>query len=192
MLPAPFRPGRARSRSRRPTRPQLIVGAYILKLRRRRYEVPFSRLWQRVLGEKDSTSLWRRLKRLLSLAVQLAFVALLVGSALDPRLGEAAAATGRSVVVIVDASASMQARDEGPDAPSRLDRAREEASRLLRSLGAGDAALVLRMDAQATALSRFESDPARLAQVVGTIQPSDSAADLPAHLCRFAVRSILD
>ena len=39
--------------------------AYILKMRRRRFEVPFSTLWQRVLREKEATSLWRRLKRLL-------------------------------------------------------------------------------------------------------------------------------
>ena len=65
----------------------LTVIAYILKLRRRRHEVPFTKLWQRVLREKDATSLWRKLKRLLSLLVQLVFLALLLGAALDPRIG---------------------------------------------------------------------------------------------------------
>ncbi len=41
---------------------------YILKLRRRRVHVPFAKLWMRVLQEQESTSLFRRLKRLLSLA----------------------------------------------------------------------------------------------------------------------------
>ena len=63
----------------------LVVVAYILKLRRRRFEVPFSKLWQRVLREKETTSLWRRLKRLLSLLVQLVFVGLLLFAAMDPR-----------------------------------------------------------------------------------------------------------
>ena len=45
----------------------LAVLAYVLKMRRRRFEVPFSTLWQRVLREKEATSLWKRLRRFLSL-----------------------------------------------------------------------------------------------------------------------------
>lgn len=155
----------------------LVIAAYILKLRRRRFEVPFSKLWQRVLREKEATSLFRKLRRLLSLAIQLTVLALLFGAALDPRVGEARA-TGRHVVVIVDASASMKARDDGPTAPSRIDRAREEARRWLRSLGGGDAVLLLQMDGQATALSRFETDRAALLARLDTIQASDTPADL--------------
>ena len=32
----------------------LAVGAYIIKMRRRRFEVPFSELWKRVLEQKLS------------------------------------------------------------------------------------------------------------------------------------------
>src|SRR5262249_45780740 len=101
----------------------LVVVAYILKLRRRRHEVPFSKLWQRVLKEKESSSLFRRLRRLISLAVQLAFLALLLLAAVDPKIGNAET-SGRNVVVIVDASASMKAQDEGPRAPPRIVRAK--------------------------------------------------------------------
>jgi Ca-activated chloride channel homolog len=154
----------------------LLVVAYILKMRRRRYEVPFSKLWQRVLKDKDATSLWRRLKRLLSLMVQLAFAGLLLGAALDPRLGQAAA-TGRNVVVILDSSASMKAVDEGTNV-TRMDRAREAAVGLLRSLGGADVAMVVRMDGQTTALSRFESDIPHLVKTVEQVVPSDTPADL--------------
>jgi hypothetical protein len=160
----------------------LIIAAYVLKLRRRRQEVPFSKLWQRVLRERDSSTLWRRLKRLVSLALQLAFVALLLGAALDPQIGEART-TGRNVVVILDASASMKAR-EG-DA-TRLDLAKTEAKRLLGGLGGGDAALVIKMDAQATALTRFEADAARLLQTVDRVTATDTAADLPRALAAAA------
>ena len=44
-----------------------LIVLYILKLRRRRVEVPFSQLWERVLREKETTSLFRKLRRLLSL-----------------------------------------------------------------------------------------------------------------------------
>ncbi len=81
---------------------------YILKLRRRAVAVPFSKLWERILRDKEATSLFSKLKRLLSLLLQIALLALLAVSLGDPR----AAATlvkGRSLVVLVDASASMKA-----------------------------------------------------------------------------------
>src|SRR5438105_11036357 len=96
-----------------------VVGLYILKLRRRTVAVPFSPLWQRILKDKEATSLFSKLKRLLSLLLQLALLALLVLALGDPR----AAATlvkGRTVVLLVDASASMQATDVAPAFASRL------------------------------------------------------------------------
>ncbi len=155
----------------------LTIVAYILKLRRRRHEIPFSKLWQRVLAEKESSSLWRRLKRLISLAIQLVFLALLLFAAVDPKIGNAES-SGRNVVVIVDASASMKAKDGGPDAPPRIAQARDEAKKLLRSLGGADTAMVVRMDGQTTALSRFESDVPHLVQLVDKIQATDTPADL--------------
>jgi hypothetical protein len=159
----------------------LLVVAYILKLRRRRYEVPFSKLWQRVLKDKQSSSLWHRLKRLLSLLVQLLFLGLLVFAALDPRLGGASKAA-RNVVIIIDASASMKAQDDGGDKPARIDQAKLEAKKVLAAMGGADVAMILRMDGQTTALSRFDADAARLGHLVDQITASDTPADLPRAL----------
>src|SRR5580704_8817433 len=107
-----------------------VVALYILKLRRRAIAVPFSPLWQRILRDKEATSLFSKLKRLLSLLLQLALLALLVLALGDPR----AAATlmrGRNVVVLVDASASMQATDV---APTRLEAAKAEVKKIVRGL----------------------------------------------------------
>jgi hypothetical protein len=98
------------------------VALYILKMRRRAVAVPFARIWNRVLRDEQATSLFSRLKRLLSLLVQLALLALLLFALGDPRVAQTTL-TGRSVVVLVDASASMQSVDV---APSRMDRAKEE------------------------------------------------------------------
>jgi Ca-activated chloride channel homolog len=91
----------------------LTVVAYILKMRRRRFEVPFSALWQRVLKEKETQTLFKQLRRLLSLLLQLVILGLLILAALDPRLG-AQDRDARHVVIILDASASMKAMDERP------------------------------------------------------------------------------
>ena len=55
-----------------------MVLLYILKLRRRRVEVPFSPIWERVVEERQTTSLFRVLKRFFSLLVQLTLLALIV------------------------------------------------------------------------------------------------------------------
>lgn len=83
---------------------------YILRLRRRRVRVPFAQLWERVLKEKESTSLFRRLKRILSLLLQLLFLLLLVLALGDPRLSSEVL-EGRHIILLVDTSASMRAID---------------------------------------------------------------------------------
>ena len=47
-----------------------LVLLYLLELRRRRVEIPYSPLWARVASERQSSSLFRALKRLLSLLLQ--------------------------------------------------------------------------------------------------------------------------
>ena len=155
----------------------LAVLAYVLKMRRRRFEVPFSTLWQRVLREKEATSLWKRLKRLLSLLLTLLVLGLLLLAATEPRLG-AADHDARSVVILLDASASMKARDGGDEQRTRMDAAIAQVRDILEGMGGGDAAMVMRMDGQTTPLSRFERDMPRLVNLVEKVQASDMPADL--------------
>src|SRR5262249_39182198 len=69
---------------------------------------------------------------------------------------------------------------------TRIELAKREARKLLRGLGGADAALLLKMDAQATALTRFETDAARLLALVDRVLPTDTAADLPRALAAAA------
>ncbi|MCC6993270.1 MAG: VWA domain-containing protein [Deltaproteobacteria bacterium] len=152
----------------------VLVVLYILKLRRRRFEVPFSKLWQRVLEEKESTSLFRRLKRLLSLLLQLALVALLVLALGDPFTGDRQA-EGRHIVLVLDTSASMRALDL--DGQSRFVKARKQADELLAALSPNDAVLVLRTDGQ-TAAPSWGADAKQVQAIVGSMQPTDVPADM--------------
>ncbi len=160
----------------------LVVGAYIIKMRRRRFEVPFSQLWKRVLEQKDANSLWKQLKRLISLLLILFIIGLLLFAALDPTLG-AVDRKARSVVILLDSSASMKALD-GDDAGkhTRMDIAKQKTKRLIDGMGGGDVAMVMRVDGQATPMSRFSSDSPMLDKIVDGIQPSDTPADLPRAL----------
>jgi len=157
----------------------LAVTAYILKMRRRRFEVPFSSLWRRVLEQKDVTTLWKQLRRWLSLLLALFVLGLLLFAALDPTLG-VADRSARSVVVLLDASASMKAVDGGPEGTptARLDAAKARAKELVDSMGGGDIAMIMKVDGQATPLSRFSNDAPKLRKVIDDVKASDTPADL--------------
>jgi Ca-activated chloride channel family protein len=162
-----------------------VVAFYILKLRRRVFAVPFSPLWQRILRDKEATSLFSKLKRLLSLLLQLALLALLVLALGDPR----AAATlikGRNLVVLVDASASMQATDVSS---SRLESAKDEVKKIIRGLGGSDRMLIAQMGASVTPLGPMSGDTSELDREIDAIKPTDTRADFPRAL-RFATDAL--
>jgi len=155
-----------------------LVVLYLLKMRRRRIEVPFVKLWQHVLSEREPTSWLQRLRRLLSLLLQLALAALLAFALGDPRMA-GRAHDARSVVLVIDCSASMQARDV---TPSRMAKARAEARKVVRGLGGADAALILRMDAEPVPVTGWETDGHALERAIESLEASDDAADFDGAL----------
>jgi VWA domain-containing protein len=158
-----------------------ILVLYILKLRRRVAAVPFSPIWERILRDKEATTLFSKLKRLASLLLQLALLALLVLALGDPRAAESILA-GRTVVVLVDASASMQATDVSPN---RLAAAKDQTRKLVRGLGGADRMLVAQMDAMVTPLGPLTSDTSALERELDGIHATDTRADF-ARALRFA------
>jgi hypothetical protein len=158
-----------------------VLVLYILKLRRRVVPVPFSPLWERILRDKEATTLFSKLKRLASLLLQLALLALLVLALGDPRAAESLI-KGRTVVVLVDASASMQATDVRPN---RLAVAKDEVKKMIRGLGGADRMLVAQMDAMVTPLGPMSADTSALERELDAIAPTDARADFPRAL-RFA------
>ena len=147
----------------------LVVGAYIIKMRRRRFEVPFAQLWRRVLETKDANALWKQLKRLISLLFMLLILGLVLFAALDPTLG-AVDRKARSVVILIDASGSMKTMD-GNEAgkQSRMGAAKAKADQLIDSMGGGDVAMIMKVDGQATPMSRFTNDKAMLHKLVNGV-----------------------
>lgn len=163
----------------------LTVLFYILKLRRRPVAVPFSRIWERILRDKEATTWFSRLKRLLSLLLQLALLFLLIAALGDPRL-TGAFVEGRNIVVLVDASASMKAIDVKP---SRIDQARAEVKKLVTGLSGTDRMLIAQMDAAITPLSTMTGEVPDLSRAVDGLHAADTRADLRRGL-RFALDAL--
>jgi Ca-activated chloride channel family protein len=163
----------------------LVTALYILKLRRRTVAIPFAPLWQRILRDKEATSLFSKLKRLLSLLLQLALLFLLVAALGDPRVA-ATFVKGRTLVVLLDASASMQATDVSP---TRLGVAKEEVKAMVRGLGGADRMLIAQMDAVVTPLGPMSGDTSELERALEQVSATDTRADFPRAL-RFATDTL--
>jgi hypothetical protein len=172
----------------------LAVGAYIIKMRRRRFEVPFVQLWKRVLEQKDANALWKQLKRLISLILMLLILGLILFAALDPTLG-ASDRSARSVVILVDSSASMKTLDgDEIGKQSRIDVAKQQADQLIDAMGGGDVAMIMKVDGQSTPMTRFTNDKAMLhkalhgvgrnAGIQNLTLDGITASDTPADLTR--------
>lgn len=103
----------------------LVVALYLLKIKRRRQVVPAMEIWLGLVGQTEARSLFRRLKRWLSLLLWLIVVACLVLAVGNPvfTFGKI---KPRSIVVIIDNSASMQTLerlDDGDPPATRLEQA---------------------------------------------------------------------
>ena len=93
-----------------------IILLYLLKMRREPAVVSSTLLWQQALADLRANTPFQRLRHNLLLILQLLALALLVAALCRPIL-RAAGVAGDQVVVVLDASASMQAAD-GPEAVS--------------------------------------------------------------------------
>ena len=153
---------------------------YLLRLRRREVVVSFAPLWLGAPGARRQTRWAERLRHWLSLLLALAIYGLVLLAAFDPRPA-ARDGAGRSLVILIDRSASMAARDESTSDPSdgtRLAAARARARAVVGGLYPADRALVASFAADAAAESGFETDPARLRRAVDAVAPSTEAGDL--------------
>lgn len=90
-----------------------ILLLYMLKLRRKQEQVSSTFLWVQLLREQQANAPWQKLKRNLLLFLQLLILAALVFALARPALKVPVVASG-SVIVLLDASASMNATDANP------------------------------------------------------------------------------
>ena len=90
-----------------------IIALYFLKIRRPTRVVPALHLWPSQIRDRQANVPWQRLRPSWLLFLQLLAAATLVAAAVQPVL-PAGASLARHSLVLLDASASMQATDVTP------------------------------------------------------------------------------
>lgn len=153
----------------------IIILFYLLKLKRKRREVPSVLLWQRALEEMEANAPFRRLRRSLLLLLQLLALAAIVFALARPLVTTRALAAG-STIIILDTTASMNARDE--DGRTRLDRARELAREMIEGLGSGDRAAIIESSSRVMVRAGVTSDRAALRSAIEDVRETDAAGTL--------------
>jgi len=136
--------------------------------------VPFLALFESFLLQRKASAWRSRLQRLLSLLISLLLVGALAFALGDPRPDDEL--EGRSVVLIVDVSASMQSEIVG--AGTRLSAAKEKAKEWLPHFQSGDEVLIVEMGAKPKPVRAFSRDPEQLKEALDSLEALDVSADL--------------
>ena len=144
---------------------------YSLRPRRRRVVVSSSVLWSEALRERQRGIGLQKLLRNLSLLALLLFATALALALADPGWVTRAAETG-DTVLIVDVSASMQARE---GRATRFEEARREAKRRIDALAGESRMLLMASGRRPRLLSSFESNKQVLYDALSGLLPTDEA-----------------
>jgi len=154
-----------------------IVALWMLRLRREDVTVSSLHLWRAIIQETQANAPFQKLRRNLLLFLQLLAAFLLIMALAHPFVyGKAMA--GRAIVLMIDTSASMNAKDTGI---SRLDAAKQNAEDFIdHQMRDSDVATVIAVTNKPASIVPFTGDRGRLKQAIDGIKPTDAIADMPA------------
>lgn len=155
-----------------------IILLYLLRLQRREQPVSSTMLWKQAALDREANTLWQRLRRNLLLYLQLATLALFIFALVRPYLNIGGGLNGR-LIVLLDASASMQATDV---APTRFDAALVEVRRLIDGLSEGDEMLLVQVDGSPRGLSGISNNRDELLSALALARPGLAAANWSAAI----------
>lgn len=136
--------------------------------------IPSVFLWRRAVQDLQANAPFQKLRRNLLLLLQLAVLTALLGGVASPYF-MAQRLSGKSTVLVIDASASMQATDVGG---SRLEEAKRLAAAVVKGMGRRDEAALVVCEAQVRVGLPFSRDRRRLLAALKQVQPTDCPTNM--------------
>jgi Ca-activated chloride channel family protein len=156
----------------------VIVALYFLRIRRPTRVVPALHLWPDEIRDRQANVPWQRIRFSWLLLLQLLAAAILVAAALQPALA-ANAALARHSIVLLDSSASMQARDVQP---SRLGDAKRQVAALIDQLGPQDRLTLVSVQSTPRIVTTVVGDRDTMHRALDSVSATNGPADLSAAL----------
>lgn len=163
-----------------------LVLLYLLRQKRPDMPISSTLLWSKTLADMRASTPFQKLRRNLLLFLQLFILAALVLALMRPVI-QATAGTTEAGVIVIDATASMQTKDGG--GTSRLDRAKEEARKLVDRMRPGDRYTLI-VDGGGLNHSGidFTTSKSELLAEIEKIEASDTSSDLSESLLLAATK----
>lgn len=150
-----------------------LLIAYLVRRRRNLVRVPSTLRWRVVAVSKHRNKRFRFLSRVLSLLALVAAIWALAFAAARPMLS----GSGETLAIVIDVSASMGTRDDGP-----LEEALDAAEDLIGSRSPRDRIVVIAAGEQPLRLAGPTRESGPLAHALDAIEPQRGAADVSAAL----------
>ena len=152
----------------------VVIVFYLLKRKRVVHLVSSTLLWQKFLAETQASSPFQRLRHNWLLIIQILVLLLAIFALMRPFVaGEGK--TGRLRVAILDASASMLAKDL---APNRFEQARSELGKLIDSLRGNDQLVLLIAAAHTEVKQSATTDKLALRRALDACVPMETPTRL--------------
>lgn len=144
-----------------------ITVLYILKLRMRQVHVSSDLFWQQIVQARPPRSFWNRFRHPLSWLTQILMLLAIVAAAADPRW--LSNAPQHKLVIILDTSASMQAREASGQ---RLTLATDRARQIINALAPGSQAAIIASDLHPRIVCGMTDHIPDLLRAISKVQPS--------------------
>src|SRR5213594_5180442 len=151
-----------------------VIALYFLKLRHRRVFVSSSILWRRVLDERQSHSLWEKLRKIISIVIAVTIALLIAMSLARPEI-ESLTGKNERIVVVLDTSPTMNTNTS--DGKTRWQHAAERAKSLLDSGGPTTEFRVL--DTAEVTASAFTTDRNEVRKLIDTMSSKSAEPHFP-------------
>jgi Ca-activated chloride channel family protein len=152
----------------------VVIVFYLLKRKRTVKLISSTLLWQKFLAETQANAPFQRLRHNWLLLLQILMLLLAVFALARPYV-TGTARSSRLRVLILDASASMQATDEKP---SRFEKARAEALKWVDGLRDGDQMVILLAGGNTEVKQSATTDKSALRRALQSARPTDSPTRL--------------
>jgi len=148
----------------------IVILLYLLKLKRVELIISSTYLWRKSIEDLTANAPFQRLRKNLLLFLQILTLAALV-FALSRPFTMVKAREDQNLILLIDNSASMQARDVPP---TRMARARTIAKQIINDLASRDEMMIITFADAASMKTSFTDDKVLLRKIVNEIQSIDT------------------
>jgi len=156
-----------------------VIILYFMKLRRKRFLVTASFLWEKVMQEARVDSFFQKLKVNILLILQILFILFLVFALIRPYFKSLGSLSAESIFIL-DISASMKTVEGNK---TRFAIAKDRIREFIKEAHSGSAFMLITASDRADIKSGFTTDHTKILRILDRLKPGDTGTNLkPATL----------